>query len=131
MTHKRLPLEDYREWLNRARSNLVQARAVMPGVYFEDLCFEAQQAAEKAIKAVFVYRAESFPYTHNISRLLKQLERDGIRVPKYVYRAVGLSRFAVETRYPGLSGPVSNRQYQSAVRIAAAVLQWAERQTKG
>ena len=30
-------------------------------------CFDAQQAAEKAIKAVFIHRGESFPYIHNLA----------------------------------------------------------------
>ena len=33
------------EWLRRARSNLTRARARLPNVYLEDLCFDAQQAA--------------------------------------------------------------------------------------
>ena len=52
MSTVRLPPDDPREWLNRARSNLVQAQTRLAGVYLEDLCFAAQQAAEKAIKAV-------------------------------------------------------------------------------
>ena len=38
-------LDDPREWLNRARSNLERAQTTLPGVYLEDLCFDAQQAA--------------------------------------------------------------------------------------
>ena len=49
MVPDRFPPDDPREWLNRARSNLIQARGDRPGVYWEDLCFQAQQAAEKAI----------------------------------------------------------------------------------
>ena len=45
----RLPPDDPREWLNRARSNVLRAQTRLPGVYLEDLCFDAQQAAEKAI----------------------------------------------------------------------------------
>jgi hypothetical protein len=30
----------------------------------------------------------------------------------------------------GMVGPISQRQYRRAVRIAAAVLRWAERQIK-
>ena len=48
---ERLPPDDPREWLNRARSNLALAKNRVPDAYLEDLCFEAQQAAEKAIKA--------------------------------------------------------------------------------
>lgn len=130
MAHKRLPPDDPREWLNRARSNLVRAGKIIPGVYLEDLCFDAQQATEKAIKAVFVHRGWAFPYTHDLTRLLGLLERNGLKIPKYVRRADELTRFAVEARYPGLSGPVTKRQHQTMVRIAAAVLSWAERQTK-
>jgi len=46
---ERLPPDDPREWLNRARSNLAQAREQLPGVYLEDLCFNAQQAAERPL----------------------------------------------------------------------------------
>ncbi len=49
---ERFPPDDPREWLNRARSNLVRAKNRIPGAYLEDLCFDAQQAAEKAIKGV-------------------------------------------------------------------------------
>jgi len=51
---KRYPPEDPREWLNRARSNLALAKAKRKGVYLEALCFDAQQAAEKAIKALLI-----------------------------------------------------------------------------
>jgi HEPN domain-containing protein len=130
MAIKRMPPDDPREWLNRARSNLKQAEKVIPGVYLEDLCFSAQQAAEKAIKAVFVHRSVAFPYIHDLSRLLGLLEKGGLKIPKYVSRADELTRFAVESRYPGLSGPLTKRQHGALVRVASAVLKWAERQIK-
>ena len=58
---KRYPPEDPREWLNRARSNLALAKAKRKGVYLEDLCFDAQQAAEKAIKALLIKVDVDFP----------------------------------------------------------------------
>ena len=56
MPPKRRPAYDPVEWLNRARSNLARAKADIriPHVYLEDLCFDAQQAAEMAIKAVLL-----------------------------------------------------------------------------
>jgi HEPN domain-containing protein len=98
------------------------------GALLEDLCFEAQQAAEKAIKAVFVHRGATFPYIHDLDELLDRLERSGLKVPRYARRADELSPFAVATRYPGLFGPVTKRQYRKAIRIAEAVLRWAEGQ---
>jgi hypothetical protein len=35
---------------------MAQASVRLPEVYLEGLCFQAQQAAEKAIKAVFITR---------------------------------------------------------------------------
>src|SRR5437588_471512 len=111
MTQKRYPPTDPREWLNRAKSNLALAESDIAGAFLEDLCFEAQQAAEKAIKAVFVKRGESFPYIHDLRKLLKQLAGNGVKIPKYVGQADKLSSFAVVTRYPGIGAHVTRRQY--------------------
>ena len=128
MTRKRLPPDDPREWLNRAKSALAHARAVSAGVFFEDLCFDAQQAAEKAIKAVFIDRREHFPFIHDLEELLQRLDGNGLKIPKYVWEAEELTDYAAFTRYPVAEEPVTPRQYRRAVRIAAAVLRWAERQ---
>src|SRR5262245_17751648 len=128
MARKHYPPTDPREWLNRARSNLALARTDTVGAFYEDLCFEAQQAAEKAIKAVFVHRGASFPFIHDLDRLLDRLERSGLKIPKYVRQSDDLTPFAVAARYPGLAGPVTKRQHRRAVRIAEAVPRWAERQ---
>jgi HEPN domain-containing protein len=50
MARKRYPPTDPREWLNRARSNLALAKSDTAGAFLEDLCFDAQQAAEKPSK---------------------------------------------------------------------------------
>jgi HEPN domain-containing protein len=62
MTGRREP-SDPREWLNRARSSLRHASSRAEGVYLKDLRFDAQQAEEKAVKAVLVFRRVRFPYT--------------------------------------------------------------------
>ncbi len=128
MGRKRFPPDDPREWISRAKSNLVRAGNVIPGVFVEDMCFDAQQAAEKAVKAVFVHRGETFPYVHHLDRLLRLLEQNGVRIPKYVKDAKELTQYAHETRYPGMAKRVTRREYKRAVRIATAVVRWAERQ---
>jgi HEPN domain-containing protein len=128
MIRKRFPPDDPREWLNRARSNMALAGSVMPGVDFEELCFDAQQCAEKSIKAVFIRRGESFPFIHDLEELLRRLQGNGLKIPKYIWQAEELSEYAFKTRYPAHGDPVTQREYKRAMRIAAAVLQWAERQ---
>jgi HEPN domain-containing protein len=77
MPPERFLPDDPREWLNRTRSNLLKAKEKVPDVYLEDLCFDAQQAAEKAIKAVFLKKGIAFPYTHDLADLLTLLEESG------------------------------------------------------
>ena len=81
MPPERRPPDDPLEWLNRSRSNLARAKAVLPGVYLEDLCFDAQQAAEKALKALPMARRVRFPLVHNLGTLIALLEQDGATVP--------------------------------------------------
>jgi HEPN domain-containing protein len=84
---ERFAPDDPREWLNRAMSNLALAKSKIPGTYLEDLCFEAQQAAEKAIKAVMIRRNIEFPYVHDLARLLSMLEEAGEEISAVVRKA--------------------------------------------
>jgi HEPN domain-containing protein len=127
MPRKRLPPNDPREWLGRAQSNLARAANPLPDAYLEDFCFDAQQAAEKAIKAVFMAHGLTFPYIHDLGRLLTVLAQPGVPVPQYVQEADQLTRFAVDARYPGLSSPVTKRAHRRALRIATGVLRRATR----
>jgi HEPN domain-containing protein len=59
-------LDNPRGWLARAHNNLLLAESGRQrGVFLEDLCFEAQQAAKKALKAVCVSYKIEFPKTHS------------------------------------------------------------------
>ena len=122
---ERFSPDDPREWLNRARSSLAIAKNRVPDVYLEDLCFEAQQAAEKAIKAVMISRNIDFPYVHNLALLLSMLEEHGISIPNTVRRSARLTPYAVNTRYPGVSTPVDEHEYVDAVGVADIVVRWA------
>jgi len=112
--------------LNRARSNLIRAKSRIEGVYLEDLCFDAQQAAEKAIKAFLIHRGIRFPHTHDLTELLTLVEQAGQPIPEGVRQAAALSDYAVESRYPGLAEPVTEEEYEEAVAIAEEVVRWAD-----
>lgn len=125
MPQDRLPPDDPRAWLRRARSNLLRAQHQIPDVYLEDLCFDAQQAAEKALKALCLRYDIVFPYVHDLADLLTLIE-DEMSVPSDVRQAARLTRYAVATRYPGLADPVTDEEYHQAVSIAKRVVEWVE-----
>jgi HEPN domain-containing protein len=115
-------------WLARARSNLRRAEVGRPdaSVFWEDLCFDAQQAAEKALKAVCVHLGVQFPKTHSLVYLMDLVESAALAVPDDVRVADALTRYAVGTRYPGFDEEVGEEEYRSAVDLARRVVQWAE-----
>jgi HEPN domain-containing protein len=123
---KRYPPDDPREWLNRARSNLARAKAKRKGVYLEDLCFDAQQAAEKAIKALLIKFDVNFPYVHDLVELLTSVE-EGRSGSARINQAGGtLGKFAVFTRYPGIGPSIKEKEYRETLEIAARIVKWAE-----
>ncbi|MDO8447024.1 MAG: HEPN domain-containing protein [Deltaproteobacteria bacterium] len=129
MPHKLAELGTYEEWLRRAKSNLALARVQKTeDICWEDLCFETQQAAEKAIKAVLIHNNIQFRFVHDIAELLTLLEQNNIQFPEEVRAAAELTDYAVEARYPGPFEAVSEEEFLRAFKIAATVVSWAESQ---
>lgn len=70
------------EWMARARGDLALAKAPLPdGAFLDDLCFHAQQAAEKAVKAVYRHHGWPFRYVHDIEDVLTGLKQHGVVIP--------------------------------------------------
>lgn len=116
------------DWLKRARSSLERAKMgkVSQGILYEDLCFDAQQAVEKSLKAMLVKLNQSFPKTHSIGILLKLIEEAGVEIPENINQAKLLTAYVVDTRYPGDYEPVNKEEYKEALKIAEDVFKWLD-----
>jgi HEPN domain-containing protein len=117
-------VDDPREWLRIAREDMAFAEARITGVGFGLRCFHAQQAAEKAIKAVLLAEGVPFPFVHDLGRLLDTARKAGVPIPADVADADLLTDYATIARYPG-NGAVGEHEHARAVATAAAVLAWA------
>ena len=115
-----------RDWLRRAKSNLARARSgkIKEEILYEDLCSDCQQAAEKAIKAFLISIDKEFPPTHSIARLLEIVSETKTDMPAKIQKAIDLSDYAVKTRYPGESEPVTKKEYEEALTVAETVYNW-------
>ena len=114
------------DWLRHARSDLALARIERPAeVFLEMLCFHAQQAVEKSIKAVLLANEIRFPYTHGVAKLISLVKEAEIPWPEGLDQAADLTEYASETRYPGSVEPVSEEDYRQALEVAEQVLAWA------
>ena len=94
-----------------------------PHGLWETHCFHAQQAAEKAIKAVLIAKGVDVPFTHDLDHLLGLVP--GLAPPPSVREAAELTAFAVAARYPGADPPVTADERDRAARQAEAVVTWA------
>ncbi|MBI4333350.1 MAG: HEPN domain-containing protein [Chloroflexi bacterium] len=94
------------EWVEKAEGDYVTAERELRArrrPNYDAVCFHAQQAAEKYLKAFLQEHGVAFPKTHSLIELLElclpldpsfELQRDLL---------VQLDRYAVHYRYPGES----------------------------
>jgi HEPN domain-containing protein len=121
---------DYKKWLARARSNLMISKTRTDGdVYFEYLCFQTQQAAEKALKGFLIFYNIDPEKTHNLVSLIKELSKY-TEIPEDVKETSILNDYAVQTRYPGAYTPIGEAEYNNAIVIAEKCVEWVEKKIK-
>jgi HEPN domain-containing protein len=92
-------VERSKDWMKQAERDLQNAKYEMKGGYYEWACFLCQQAAEKAIKAVF-QKLGGEAFGHSVSGLLSSLPQ-GYKVKKELMnKAKELDKAYIPTRYP-------------------------------
>ena len=115
------------DWLRHAKADLALANSPLPrdGLY-STLCFHAQQAAEKSIKAVLIFRGVDFPKVHSLTRLIDLLPAD-IQRTSFLVESVRLTVYTTLFRYPGENDEpdVPTDKYKEAVHLAKMVFKWA------
>ena len=90
-------------WLTTADSDLDTATILRQSGKFAHSCFHAQQAGEKAIKALWIF-ADADPWGHSIKKRIEDLEHVDARLHKifepFARMGMMLDRFYIPTRYP-------------------------------
>jgi HEPN domain-containing protein len=118
--------DDYKSWLDRAKSSLAISKSKFSDdVFYEDLCFQAQQAVEKALKGLLILHNVEPEKTHNLVSLVKELSKC-ITVPKEISETVILNDYAVQTRYPGVYTPIDEEEYNHAIKVAVDCVNWID-----
>ena len=99
MTRDRI--EYIRNWLLRANEDIsVITSLINAGAedYTSTICFHAQQASEKFIKAFLVYHNINFPRTHDLDYLVIECQK--INTEEFEIDFKSLTDFGVSLRYP-------------------------------
>ena len=87
------------DWLAQARRDLAQAKDSRRADRHEWACFAAQQAAEKAVKALHLALGQE-AWGHVVARLLRELPEDIEVADELVDKGRVLDSFYIPARYP-------------------------------
>jgi HEPN domain-containing protein len=87
----------YYDWLRQAERNLKSAEINFQNELYEEVCYEAQQVAEKSVKALLSYFHKEIR-GHSVTFLLQSLS---ISVPAEILKcAQELDKHYIPSRYP-------------------------------
>jgi HEPN domain-containing protein len=118
-------------WLAYARDDLRAAEELKSSeIPARISCFHAQQAAEKAMKAVFVLEQVDHPYTHDLVKLGDALPQRW-KVQASSTDLADLTRWAVESRYPMLDEPHSGDSDRALATARSVVDELARKISPG
>ena len=106
-----------RDWLNQAESDLRHAKSDVKQGFNDWACFSAQQAAEKALKAVF-QKMGAEAWGHSVADLLQELSKTHNVGKELADGALELDKAYIPSRYPNAhpSGAPANLYTEEEAR---------------
>ncbi len=119
-----------RDWFNQAVRDLEQSKDSQKAGRHEWACFAAQQAAEKAVKAIHLALGQE-AWGHVIARLLQELPEPMAVPADLLEKARVLDNFYIPARYPNSHpqgapfehyGPL---QSEAAINYAREIIDFA------
>ena len=115
------PLDHARMLLRKAANDLVAADATLPaGAAFDTVCFHAQQAVEKSLKALLAVHDVCYPWTHDLVELLQVVTPHRPAVREFAAAIEDLTTYAVTVRHDEAVDPTPS-DARAAVNVARQV----------
>jgi HEPN domain-containing protein len=124
-------LEEAQLLLRKAREDADAVKKLTPEADIADsiVGFHAQQAVEKALKAVLAVSGDDFPWTHDLRYLMDRLETIETPLPAALREVHTLGPWAVEFRYGQTINDLLERE--QALALANEVIEWAQAEIEG
>ncbi len=119
------------DWMKQAEADLRHARNSISLKDFEQACFSAQQAAEKAVKAVY-QQLHAEAWGHSVSILLSNLPPKTNVPQDLIENAKVIDKHYIPARYPNGFDTGAPTDYftaaegKTAVKIASDVIEFCK-----
>ena len=94
------PRIEARRWWQQAQADLAVVRTLRSAGHHAAACFQSQQTAEKALKAVLFARGVRVVLGHSVRELVRQCAVHDATFAGVVESAALLDQFYIATRYP-------------------------------
>jgi len=122
----------FNDWMKQAEADLAAALDSLAGGHFEWSCFAAQQAAEKAVKALYMKHGAD-AWGHTITPLIGGLRGANAAGEELIACAKTLDKHYIPTRYPNgfdAGAPVdfyTRKEAETACECARKIIDFCAR----
>ena len=108
--------DDPQSWIAKADNDLLNISNNLDAAHvpWDTICFHAQQAAEKMLKAFLVSRGLTAPRTHDLIALLADVAEAEASMAAFENDCRQLTPYAVILRYPGACENVLEEEAREA-----------------
>jgi HEPN domain-containing protein len=117
------------DWINFAQRDYdiaVYLNAGFRPLPTENICYNCQQAVEKALKAILIYVVGNYPKTHDIRELHQLCKESGVDFGLTSTITRTLTRFATKSRYPDDVNEFTDTDTEIGLKYAKQILEQAK-----
>lgn len=123
---------DVADWLDQAEEDVRWAEYNLSGGFYSQVCFIAQQIAEKGFKAYLLSQDKIVKKTHSLTMLLEQCQPYFPQFKKFIQNCALLDNYYTQTRYPtlGPKGDYSRNEAEQALNWAKEILNFIKKELR-
>ena len=126
-------LKESMRWFRQAEKDLKASKNSLKSGDYEWACFQAQQAAEKALKSILYVRGFRKILTHSVFELIMEVGKFETGFEEFKRAAKVLDSAYILTRYPnGIAGDLIPSEYyeqedaKECILYAESILEWVK-----
>ena len=116
-------MEEEKIWLAKAKKDLSAAKNSLNSRDYEWACFQAQQAVEKALKAIYIKKYKKLLKIHDLVLLARKINAP----QEIIIFCSKINPSYIDTRYPDLSKGYTEKDAKEILNLTEEILKWIEK----